>query len=174
MLPTLTFARRAPSISPGLGPLLQVFLPQQYSPSNDSNQPVWERIQKLESVDLLQGVLRAMEATAGFQGHVGEVLSLAASDAGMLLSGAEDGARLWSVKVGVSSHPCAIYTFFSPPASSCPNFWEILFVLTTAGCTTTRARGLLWVWGSCRRVSRTEAASRSCTLARILQQTMPK
>eukprot|EP00729_Bicosta_minor_P002891 gene2891-13584_t len=41
-----------------------------------------------------------MEATAGFQGHVGEVLSLAASDAGMLLSGAEDGARLWSVKVG--------------------------------------------------------------------------
>lgn len=57
---------------------------------------------------LVKGVLRAMEATAGFQGHVGEVLSLAASDAGMLLSGAEDGARLWSVKVGVSSHPCAI------------------------------------------------------------------
>lgn len=134
---------------------------------------VWERIQKLESVDLLQGVLRAMEATAGFQGHVGEVLSLAASDAGMLLSGAEDGARLWSVKVGVSSHPCAI-KHSSSSASSCPNFWEILFVLTTAGCTTTRARGLLCVWGSCRRVSRTEAASRSCTLARILQQTMPK
>ena len=38
-----------------------------------------------------------MEQAGAFVGHGAEVLALAASDS-LLLSGAEDGARLWSVK----------------------------------------------------------------------------